>query len=76
MDFTLALTKEDIEVMLSREFGHDVQLEKLLVQTEDQELPDIIDFNENFSFCLFQLTNLIAPKQKFAYNDTKDYDMD
>ena len=76
MEFTLSLTKEDIEMMLSREFGHDVQLESLFVQRDDQDLPDIIDFNDNFSFLLFKLSNLIAPKQNFKYNDSRDYEMD
>ena len=76
MEFTLSLTKEDIEMMLSREFGHDVQLESLFVQRDDQDLPDIIDFNDNFSFLLFKLSNLIAPKQDFKYNDNRDYEMD
>ena len=76
MEFTLSLTKEDVEAMLSREFGHDVQLDALYAQREDQELPDVIDFNDNFSFLLFKLENLIAPKQKFEYNDTREYDMD
>ena len=76
MDFTLSLTKEDIEMMLSREFGHDIQLDALYIQHEDEDLPDIIDFNDNFSFLLFKCGNLIAPKQDFKYNDNRDYEMD
>lgn len=76
MEFTLSLTKEDIEMMLSREYGHDVQLNKLYYQREGEDLPEIVEFNENHSFLLFQLSNLIAPKQNFKYNDTKDYEMD
>ena len=74
MDFTLSLTKEDIEQMLSREFGHDIQLDALYVQREGEEIADVIDFNDNFSFLLFKAGNLIAPKQVHRYNDTKDYE--
>ena len=76
MEFTLSLTKEDIEMMLSREFGHDIQLDALYVQREGDELPDIIDFNDNFSFLLFKCGNLIAPKQVYKYDDQRDYSMD
>jgi hypothetical protein len=76
MEFTLSLTKEDIEMMLSREFGHDIQLNKFYFQEEGEDLPEIVDFDNNYSFMIFQCSNLIAPKQKFNYNDSRDYDMD
>lgn len=76
MEFTLSLTKEDIEMMLSKEFGHDVQLEKLYVQMEDQDLPDIIDFNGDHTFMVFQLENRKTPKQEVKYNDGRDYSID
>ena len=75
MEFELKLTKEDIEMMLSDKFGHDVQLEHLIVNYEG-ETPTVIDFDSDYTYMAFLLTNRKSPKTEVKYNDTRDYSMD
>ena len=76
MDFELKLSKSEIEMMLSTAFGHDVQLEHLILQLETEDKPLIIDFDDDYKFMKFLAGNLKVPKKEVHYYDGNDYSMD
>jgi len=76
MDFELKLSKEEIEMMLSQAFGHDIQLENLILQKEDSKDVLIVDFDGDFKFMKFLACNRKNEKKEVKYYDGNDYSMD
>ena len=75
MEFDLKLTKEDIESMLSEQFGHDVQLEHLVITMGNDNETTVFNFDEDYTYIAFLLTSRKAPKE-VKYYDGNDYSMD
>jgi len=76
MDFELKLSREEIEMMLSEAFGHDVQLEHIILQLETDDKPLIIDLDDDYRFMKFLAGNRKTEKKEVRYYDGNDYSMD